>query len=133
MVKRVTRQRKAILHCLSQEARALTMDEIFTSVAPDIPKLNRSTIYRTIKTLIDEGRVKVIEFPGKRLCYEMCRAEHHHYFLCDRCRKSYQIDRCPQGLLEMVPKGFVLLGHSIVLSGLCLPCQGHNVAYTELA
>lgn len=126
MSKRVTRQRTAILRCLSQEGHALTIDEILTGAAKEIPHLNLSTIYRAMKALIAEGRIQEIELPGKKLCYEICQAGHHHYFVCDGCGKNYQIYQCPKGLLDMVPKGFILRGHSIVLNGLCLRCQGHS-------
>lgn len=122
-MKRMTKQRTAILKCLSETERPLCVEEIQTYASAEIPQINLSTIYRTIKTLIQEKKIALIELPGERSCYELCQKEHRHYFLCDSCDKVYVINQCPNGLSEIIPEGFHLLGHSITLNGFCATCQ----------
>ena len=121
---RITKQRTAILKCLSETVRPLSIDEILAYAAKDIPQINLSTVYRTLKTLIEEEKVLLTELPGEKTCYEISQKGHHHYFLCDGCSKIYFIDQCPKELIDLVPKGFQLLGHSITLNGFCAEC--HN-------
>lgn len=121
-MKRVTKQRSAILKCLSEEGRPLTVEEILQFSAVDAPSINLSTIYRNIKALLNENKITQIDLPGDRICYEMIKKEHHHYFLCDSCNKIFNILGCPKGLGDLVPNGFKLLGHSISLNGLCSEC-----------
>lgn len=121
-MKRMTKQRTAILKCLSETGRPLSVDEILAYSVKKIPQINLSTIYRTIKTLIQEEKIVLIELPGEKSCYEISQKEHHHYFLCNSCSKIYFIHQCPKELSEIVPKGFHLLGHTITLNGFCSEC-----------
>ncbi len=122
-MKRMTKQRTSILRCLSEKGRPLSIEELLAYATIEIPQINLSTVYRTIKTLILEEKITLIELPGEKSCYELKQKEHHHYFSCDSCNKTYFINQCPKGLFEMIPKGFRLLGHSISLNGLCLECH----------
>ncbi len=119
---RMTKQRSAILRCLTEAGRPLYIEEIQDLTSAEIPQINLSTVYRTIKTLIEEEKVSQTELPGEKSCYEIRKKEHHHYFLCDSCNKIYFINQCPKGLADIVPKGFRVLGHSITLNGFCLEC-----------
>lgn len=122
-MKRVTKQRMAILKCLSEAGRPLYIEEILTQAAMEIPQINLSTVYRTLKTLLEEKKIVLITLPGEKSCYEIYQKEHHHYFICDGCSKIYYIHQCPKGIAEIVPKGFHVLGHSITLNGFCLNCH----------
>ena len=122
-MKRMTKQRLAILKCLAETERPLFIEEILAYAANEIPQINLSTIYRTIKTLIEEGKIDLIELPGEKSCYAVRQNGHRHYFLCNSCSKTYFINKCPKGLLEIVPQGFYLLGHSITLNGFCQECR----------
>ena len=119
---RMTKQRSAILRCLSGAGRPLFIEEILQYAAVEIPQINLSTVYRTIKTLSEEDKISIIELPGEKACYEIRQKEHHHYFLCDSCNKIYFINKCPKGLSEIVPQGFIIRGHSITLNGFCQQC-----------
>lgn len=120
---RVTKQRMAILRCLSEAVRPLFIEEILEQAAIEIPQINLSTVYRTLRTLLEEEKITLVSLPGEKSCYEIYQNEHHHYFLCDGCSKVYYINQCLKGIAEMVPKGFHVLGHSITLNGFCLDCH----------
>lgn len=122
-MERITKQRTAILKCLSEKERPLSIEEILAYSAIEIPQINLSTVYRTIKKLLDEEKIVSVQLPGDKTCYEIIQKEHHHYFLCDNCSKIYFIKHCPKGLSDIVPTGFHLLGHSITLNGFCLECH----------
>lgn len=122
-MKRITKQRKAILKSLDEQGRPLFIEEILAYTMKEIPQINLSTIYRNIKILLEEKKVALIELPGGKACYEIIKMEHHHYFSCDRCSKIFPIQGCPKGLSEMLPSGFKLLGHAITLNGFCLECH----------
>jgi Fur family ferric uptake transcriptional regulator len=121
-MQRMTKQRAIILKCLSETGRPLCIEEIQEYAKKEIPQINLSTIYRTLKTLLEEHKIALIELPGEKTCYEMIQNGHRHYFLCDSCNKIYFINKCPKGLADIIPKGFRLLGHSITLNGFCSTC-----------
>ena len=122
-MRRMTKQRMAILKCLSESERPLYVEEILSKASVDIPQINLSTVYRNIKMLVQEEKVALVELPNEKSCYEIADKKHHHYFLCDSCHKVYFINKCPKGLSEMFPQGFNVLGHSITLNGFCLDCN----------
>ncbi|HRD56382.1 MAG TPA: transcriptional repressor [Parachlamydiaceae bacterium] len=121
-MQRTTKQRQAILNCLTEIKRPLSIEEILSYTAKEIPHINLSTIYRTIKILITDGTIDTIQLPGDKSFYEMRKNMHHHHFFCTNCSKTYCINSCPKGLSEMIPEGFKLLDHSIMLNGLCKEC-----------
>lgn len=120
----MTKQRAAILQCLQQAQRPLSLDEILAFAASEIEHLSLSTVFRNMQVLIDETKVHSIKLSGDKSYYEMAQLEHRHYFSCDRCNKIYFINKCPRGLADLVPHGFQVLGHSITLNGLCKDCIG---------
>jgi len=122
-MKRMTKQRKAILNCLLETGRPLYIEEILEYAASKIPRINLSTVYRTIKALMEEEKIILSELPGEKSYYEIIQKDHHHYFVCDACSKVYFITQCPKGVDEIVPEGFHLLGHSITLNGFCVECH----------
>ena len=122
-MKRMTRQRAAILRCLATTKRPLSVEEVLALSEKEIPEINLSTIYRNLKTLQNEQKITCIDVPGGSAHYELTSSKHHHYFLCDACSKLFTIAGCPQGLLALVPEGFEMHGHSITLNGFCLECS----------
>ncbi len=122
-MKRMTKQRIEILKCLSNTGRPLFIEEILSFTITEIPLINLSTIYRTIKTLINEDKIDIISLPGEKTCYTIKQKGHQHYFVCDGCNKTYFIYKCPQGVSEIAPQGFQVLGHSITLTGFCQECH----------
>lgn len=121
-MKRMTKQRAAILQCLQQAQRPLSLEEILAFAASEIEHLSLSTVFRNMQALIEEAKVHSIKMPGEKSYYEMAQLEHRHYFSCDHCKKIYFINKCPKGLADLVPQGFRVLGHSITLNGLCADC-----------
>lgn len=122
-MQRITKQRMAILKCLSESERPLYIEEILVKASIEAPQINLSTVYRTMKKLLEEKKAVLVELPGEKSCYEIAESKHHHYFLCDNCNKVYFIHKCPKGLSEIYPKGFNVLNHSITLNGFCLDCN----------
>ena len=124
-MKRMTRQYEAIFRCLAERGHPLSIEEILSLVSKEIPTINVSTIYRNLKTLIQEGKIALVDLPKEKPRYEVVKEEnsHHHYFLCDKCNKTFNIHGCPPGLQNILPTGFMLLGHSITLNGYCIECN----------
>jgi Fur family transcriptional regulator, ferric uptake regulator len=122
-VERITKQRRAILDCLTKTTRPLSIEEILGEVISQVPTINLSTLYRNLKTLIVHGEVQVHELAGHPPRYTLARAEHIHHFLCQSCDRLFTIPLCPKDINSMVPTGFVMYGHSITLNGLCKECR----------
>ena len=120
---RKTKQKKAIELILQEQQHPLKPIEIHQLALPSVPSLGIATVYRTLKQLIEEGRVTTLELPGEPPRYERTNKAHHHHFLCLKCHQVFELDECLQGIHQLAPKTFQVIDHEINLYGYCANCQ----------
>lgn len=121
-MQRDTAQRRAIRRALNESGRPLGALEILESSKRWAPKLGLATVYRTLKSLAAEGEVAAVELPGEPPRYESAGKGHHHHFRCGRCGKVYELGGCLGGLKELLPRGFRMSSHELLLHGRCAAC-----------
>jgi Fur family transcriptional regulator, ferric uptake regulator len=122
MIERETQQRRAIREAFTRAGRPLAPHEILAEANPDAPTLGIATVYRNVKSLVDEGWLKTVELPGQPPRYELADIGHHHHFHCTSCGKVFDIEGCVGKLGALVPKGYELDSHDITLYGRCDKC-----------
>ena len=127
-MERDTQQRRAIVRVLERAGRPLSPREVLRAAATAAPTLGIATVYRTLKALTHAGRINPVRIPGQSPRYEPAGKRHHHYFRCRRCDQVFEIAGCPGNLDPLLPKGFILEDHEVVLYGLCATCgkRGHS-------
>jgi Fur family ferric uptake transcriptional regulator len=128
LMDRHTRQRNAIQLVLKASDRPLGVQEVFESARSILPQLGVATVYRTIKTLTDEGLLVPVDLPGENPLYEAAGKSHHHHFRCRDCGHVYELQGCVPNLKDLTPPDFSFEGHEIVLYGLCASCASKNAA-----
>ena len=121
-MERNTRQRGAIRRAFQRADRPLSTNEVLDLARGEVTGLGIATVYRNIRTLVDEGWLVAVELPGESPRYELQGKGHHHHFHCSRCGKVYDVANCDGSVDAMIPAGFVLAGHTIVFDGLCAEC-----------
>jgi Fur family ferric uptake transcriptional regulator len=121
-MERNTRQRDAIRQVFAETDRPLGPQEILQAAQAYIPALGIATVYRTLKALVEEGWLSPVELPGEPQRYEMAGKGHHHHFRCHACDRVYEIDGCLSNLKRLVPQGFQIDRHEVVLYGTCNTC-----------
>ena len=122
-MERNTRQRGAIRRVFSVLHRPLSPVEVLTAAQSEVPSMGIATVYRTIKTLVEEGEIMSIDVPGESPRYEVAHLGHHHHFHCRTCDKVYEVDGCPADIQKLAPSGFVTEGHEVMLFGRCTTCK----------
>lgn len=129
MQRRNTTQQRAICKVLDEAGRPLSPHEVLETARRDVPNLGIATVYRTIRRLVEEGRIIPVSLPGDPPRYETAGKGHHHHFHCRACDRVFEVDGCPGNLRSLLPAGFHLESHDVVLYGLCRRCsngQGAN-------
>jgi Fur family transcriptional regulator, ferric uptake regulator len=121
---RTTQQRKAIYNALVNGGRPLSVGEVLESARSEAAGLGIATVYRNLKALQEEGQIIQVEVPGQPPRWEVAPANHHHHFLCRSCDKLFEIHGCPDDIKQLLPRGYVLEGHDIMLHGQCNTCAG---------
>lgn len=124
--RRNTKQRQLILEAVKARPDHPVADEIYQAVRALDPKISRSTVYRNLRLLAEDGELRSVQIPeADRFDY---RLERHHHLLCSRCGAvsdaplAYQ----PQFDLLAAQSGYQVEGHYIVFVGLCPKCQGKD-------
>ncbi|MGH7583874.1 MAG: Fur family transcriptional regulator [Gemmatimonadales bacterium] len=122
-MERNTRQRGAIRRAFQRADRPLGTGEVLELARSEVGGLGIATVYRNIRTLVDEGWLTVVELPGEVPRYETNGKQHHHHFRCRNCGRVYEVPGCVSDLNEIVPPGFVMEAHDLVLYGQCADCS----------
>ena len=117
-----TNQQAAILSVLDDLGRPVTPKELLESAAIKSPGLGLATVYRALKKMVKSGEVRKVEVAGLPPHYERERDEHHHFFVCEDCNKMFDIDGCSGGLNKLLPQGFKMNSHEVIIYGSCRDC-----------
>lgn len=120
---RNTKQRGVILDIFSHSKKPIPAPVVVTKAQAKIPKINKTTIYRTLERLEKEGVItSMLVSPGV-LHYELSSEDHHHHhFYCKHCEGVFCLEGCTKGIAKLLPKGFILESHEITLHGACPDC-----------
>lgn len=122
-MERDTSQRRAIRKVFSEIDRPLSPQEVLDEAQGLVPRLGIATVYRTLKSMTDQGFLTAVELPGQPQRYEVAGKKHHHHFNCRKCGRVFELDGCPGNIARMVPAGFQLEDHEIFLFGRCSDCR----------
>ncbi len=117
-----TRQRQVILGILRQASQPLTAQEIRERASRDSAGIGLATVYRALKAFMARGEIAQVEIPGSPPCYEPTDRGHHHHFICQHCRRVFDLPGCVRDLDGLAPQDFQVERHEIVLYGLCSVC-----------
>jgi Fur family ferric uptake transcriptional regulator len=123
-MERDTAQRRAIRDVFEGSKRPMSPREILEAAQATVPTLGIATVYRTVKGLVEEGWLVPVDLPGEPPRYELSGKKHHHHFVCDACDRVFEVEGCPGNLRAVVPSGFQLDRHEVVLYGVCATCSG---------
>lgn len=121
-MERNTRQRTAIRQAIADAARPLLPQEILQAAEAGAPGLSMATVYRNLRTLVDEGELRSVLLPGEVARYEVAGGGHHHHFQCLSCQRVFEVDACPGDLASLAPAGFTVEDHDLTLYGRCADC-----------
>lgn len=122
-MERNTQQRRAIVNVIDAQKRPLSVQEILDLATHECPGLGIATVYRNVRALVEDNKLIVVELPGGLVLYEKPGAHHHHHFACTSCQKVFDIFDCGLNLQTILPSGFRLDSHEILLSGSCDKCM----------
>lgn len=122
MTTRRTQQRRAIRAAFEDAGRPLGPQEVLAIAQAGVPGLGIATVYRTLKKLVRDGVLRVVELPGTPSRYELAGLAHHHHFLCRSCDRVFDVEGCPDQVREYAPPGFRTEAHEVVLYGRCSNC-----------
>lgn len=126
---RLTRQRQILLDLIDQSVKHLDAESLYHLAKEKDPKINRVTVYRTLKMLKAGGLVDELDlmhFNGEQHYYETRLKQEHAHVVCLRCGKVEEFFGEPlQRIRRQVESnfGFQVLVARTEIGGYCSNCQ----------
>ncbi len=120
-----TRQRDDIAQWFFEHRGHLSAGDIYREVKTCHPGIGFSTVYRTMKLLVEAGLVSERRFGDGEAVYENV-SKHHDHCICTACGKitefeNEQIEQLQENVARRL--GFELQSHRMELYGLCRDCR----------
>ncbi len=120
---RNTRQREKIIAAIRDAQGPLTVPEILERAQKTLPGLGVATVYRTVKLLLEDGKIQPVILPSGETRYESTGLGHHHHFHCRVCDEVYDLEECPVSVSTgKYHHGFIVEDHELTLYGVCSSC-----------
>ena len=126
---RLTRQRRILLELIDRSGLHLDAESLYQMAREKDPKLNRVTVYRTLKMLKEGGLVDELDLAhldGEKHYYETRLKQEHAHIICLRCGRVEEYFGEPlQKLREQVNSqfGFEIAFARTEIGGYCSHCQ----------
>lgn len=126
---RLTRQRQVLLDLIDKSGEHLDAERLYQLAKEVDPRLNRVTVYRTLKMLKEGGLVDELDlmhYGGDQHYYETRMKQEHAHVICLRCGRVEEFYGEPlQKLRRQVEShfGFQILIARTEIGGYCSHCQ----------
>ena len=126
-----TRQKRALLSFLQERSmQHFSVDEVVFELRDRGETIGRSTVYRYLEMLAEQGKVR--KYPGVQGVTQYQHVENaakcdaHFHMLCSRCGNLLHVDCGLMGTLcghLMEEHGFLLDPRETILVGICRDCR----------
>ena len=126
---RLTRQREILLDLIDKSGEHLDAERLYLMAREIDPRLNRVTVYRTLKMLKEGGLVDELDLMhvvGDQHYYETRMKGEHAHIICLRCGRVEEYFGEPlQNLKSQVEAvfGFQIVIQRTEVGGYCSHCQ----------
>ncbi len=126
---RLTRQRQILLELIDRTGAHLDAEQLYKLAKERDPKINRVTVYRTLKMLKTGGLVDELDLMhrgGDQHYYETRSKQEHAHVICLRCGKVEEFFGEPLARLRRQVEthlGFQVLLARTEVGGYCAHCQ----------
>jgi len=136
---RLTRQRRILLELIDRTGRHLDAEQLYRLAKERDPKINRVTVYRTLK-LLKQGQMvdelDLMHYDGDQHYYETRLKQEHAHMVCLRCGKVEEFYGDPLRRLRREIEshfGFQIVVARTEVGGYCAHCQVLRVRELEAA
>jgi Fur family ferric uptake transcriptional regulator len=122
---RATRQRAAVSSILDEIDDFRSAQDIHAILRSRGDSVGLTTVYRTLQSLADAGKVDVLRTGDGESVYRRCSTSHHHHLVCRSCGRTVEVEGpAVERWAEKVgaAHGFVRVTHNVEVFGTCPDC-----------
>ncbi len=125
---KLTPKRKSVIQLFIKEKCILSPQYVHQKLKAVITPLGLPTIYRILEELSSIGILVPVTCEERLLSYALCGKpqEHHHHFVCRKCRKVEEVAYCNfPAVSKLIERklGGMVERHSLHIEGLCAQCK----------
>ena len=124
---KITKQRRVVLNVFLECKDHVSVEELYSIVSEQEPKIGLATIYRTLALLTKSGLALEMDFGDGQKRYESSfMSAHHDHMVCTECGKIIEFNH---PLIEKyqeeiaLQNGFKITSHKLDLFGHCSNCK----------
>ena len=124
---KITKQRRVVLNVFLECKDHVSVEELYSIVSEQDPKIGLATIYRTLALLTKSGLALEMDFGDGQKRYESSfMSAHHDHMVCTECGKIIEFNH---PLIEKyqeeiaIQNGFKITSHKLDLFGHCSNCK----------
>lgn len=115
-------QRIAILEYVATHPTHPTVDEIFAALQPRIPTLSCTTVYSTLRLLVEAGVIDSVNIDRTSERFDGNTILHAH-FMCEQCGRIIDTAiESPDEVTRYAPQGARVDKAQVLYRGLCAEC-----------
>lgn len=117
--------RDVVLEEFFRAGTHVSIEQLLERVRARVPATGYSTVYRTLRLLVDSGYATARDFGGAHTLFEPADTRHHDHVVCLKCGAVREFEeRQIEELQERVARrlGFRITSHRLELFGLCSSC-----------
>lgn len=124
---RMTKTRESILKILSHHKEPISVPEILECLSHEDINVNKTTAYRELDFLLEQGMIHELDFGDRKKHYELADRDHHHHLICENCNsiQDVEFEEDLKEEEENIAKttGFQVKRHALEFFGLCKNCK----------
>ena len=118
---RTTTPRLEVTRAIAEKDRHFSAEEL----REQLPGVGRATVYRSLKLLVESGKLCRVLLEDGSMHYQLSQQGHHHHLLCVECGSSEDLLGCDiEDKLQAVSRAhqFEISGHWLEVYGRCRNC-----------
>jgi len=125
---KITPRRKAVINLFLKSNTQMKPRDVHKKLRKTLPKIGLPTVYRILDELKDIGILVQVLSEDRQLYYSLCSMpdEHHHHFICTKCKKTEEVDFCNfSEISRLIEKNLKckVQSHLLQIKGLCTQCR----------
>ena len=121
-----SKQREVILEIIKENQIHPTAEEIYQLVIKKSPRISKSTVYRNINILVEQGSIRKITMVTGPDRFEYVHEDHQH-IICENCRRvmdfcyNFNIPQIEKNIIKQLKNTFEV--NNVIIYGICEDCK----------
>jgi Fur family ferric uptake transcriptional regulator/Fur family peroxide stress response transcriptional regulator len=121
-------QRMAVMRFLMENPIHPTADEVYIALQKEMPMLSKTTVYNTLKLLVDKGVILYLTIDEKKARFDG-NTHNHAHLKCIECGKIFDIPLSqnfkPHEYEQIT--GYTIIDTQVYHNGYCQKCINNKV------